>query len=766
MAKRNPLNERAIWQRNADRYGVLFEENNDAIFVAEARTRRLIDCNKKAEKVIGYPKKKILSMKADELHPRELVRHTIEIFKKQAQGSKVVSDTQLLTRDKKRIPVSVSATPVRVGGKAYLLGIFHDVSERQKAAEDLFKSEERFRLVAENMGDYIWIVDMNLRYTYVSSSVRRIRGYRSEEMIGRHMHDSLVPSSFKVAMGKFSQQIQLEKSKKADPYRSETMEIEIYRKDGSKFWAEIKMSFMRDAEGRAIGVMGVTRDITERKKSDAKLQKLLSLQRATLESTADGILVVDGDRNITDFNEQFLKLWKIPKRLIGLRGSEKTRDFVLGQLKEPQKTVTRIQWLYAHPDESSFDVFELKDGRIFEWYSQPQRISGQPMGRVWSFRDITARKRAEQAVIDGQKQLRQIIDAVPHMIFAKNKKGEFLLANQAVADLYGKTLSEIVGKDQRDIHPVAAEAEIFLKDDLEVIKSGKPKVIPVRSFTDIYGNVRMLQIIKMPFEAIGIDEPTVLGVAVDVTEQKKVEEFRNDIIRTISHELRTPLSIQREGVDLLLGEAVGKINADQKKILEAVLRNVDRLSRMINSLLQISNIEMGKLKLDKDIVDLNELVKHVVFDFHGKAAQKNIELTAVFSNQKSMIFADPDKIEQVIGNLIHNSLKFTQKGSIKVIVKSLKNEIECTVQDTGVGLTSEEAGRMFEKFQQFGRLAGPGERGLGLGLSIARGIIEAHKGRIWTKSKSGEGTKVTFVLPLCSLEDAHQNVDKLLRDKH
>jgi signal transduction histidine kinase len=184
-----------------------------------------------------------------------------------------------------------------------------------------------------------------------------------------------------------------------------------------------------------------------------------------------------------------------------------------------------------------------------------------------------------------------------------------------------------------------------------------------------------------------------------------------------------------------------------------VLHNIDRLSRLIDDLLDISRIESGKLKIHQKSEDLSEIVRSVVFEYKNKALAKNLELKMNLPEEAS-ICADRDKIFQVLSNLIDNALKFTTQGFIEVSVKTFAHEVECSVQDTGSGMSEEYLEKVFQKFHQFSRLPGAGEKGLGLGMAISRGFVEAHGGKIWVQSHPGRGTRVTFVLPRrCSGEN-------------
>ena len=198
---------------------------------------------------------------------------------------------------------------------------------------------------------------------------------------------------------------------------------------------------------------------------------------------------------------------------------------------------------------------------------------------------------------------------------------------------------------------------------------------------------------------------------------------------------------------LVIDRIPGEINEKQESILVVAKDNIDRLARIINSLLDISKIEADKIEVRKEIFDIVPLIRQILFSFEPKAKTRNLELKTDFYAEKIEVFADLDKITQVFVNLIGNALKFTETGSITVGVKEFENEIQCFVLDTGIGIPKDGLHRVFNRFQQFGRTAGAGEKGTGLGLAIAKGLLELQGGRIWVESELGKGTKFTFVLP-------------------
>ena len=237
-------------------------------------------------------------------------------------------------------------------------------------------------------------------------------------------------------------------------------------------------------------------------------------------------------------------------------------------------------------------------------------------------------------------------------------------------------------------------------------------------------------------------------LSIEIRERKRAEKLKDEFIGTVSHELRTPLSITKEGISLVLDKVPGPINEKQAKILTVAKNNIDRLARIINSLLDISRIESGKAeKVRRDAFDIITVVRQVMNEFELKFKEKGLALRADLPKEGIIIHGNPDATAGVLTNLIGNSLKFTKQGSIDISAKDKDASVEISVSDTGIGIAKEDMPKLFQKFQQFGRVNGPGEKGTGLGLAIAKGIVDAHKGKIWVESEFGKGTTVTFALP-------------------
>src|SRR5215831_19005892 len=229
---------------------------------------------------------------------------------------------------------------------------------------------------------------------------------------------------------------------------------------------------------------------------------------------------------------------------------------------------------------------------------------------------------------------------------------------------------------------------------------------------------------------------------------KELDRLKSDFVSSVSHELRTPLTAIKGAVDLLLREVPGPLNENQTHHLSRVRSNTQHLAGLINDLLDLSKIEEGKIELDAGRVSLGGLLHEVIETVNLMAAEKPVLLEVDVREPSVLVWADRDKVKQVLMNLIGNAIKFTPPQG-KVTVSTSKDDAEwaqVSVNDSGPGISAEECQKIFQKFYQVCEGGGLKPKGTGLGLAISKSLVELHGGKIWVESEEGRGSTFSFTL--------------------
>lgn len=243
----------------------------------------------------------------------------------------------------------------------------------------------------------------------------------------------------------------------------------------------------------------------------------------------------------------------------------------------------------------------------------------------------------------------------------------------------------------------------------------------------------------------------ILNILEDISELneklKELDKLKDEFLNMTSHELKNPLTPILSYLDMLSKGSLGELSPKQKGAVDIVSRNTERLKRLIFDILDIAKLESKRMKFDMQKVDLEKIIKNLMNDMQPFAQEKNIKIIGNIGKLPKII-GDESRLLQVLTNLINNAIKFSHEtGKVKISANRKKNNILVIIKDNGIGIAKKDMPNLFKKFYQ----ADSGiikKSGTGLGLAICKGIIEAHRGKIWVDSKLGKGTQVSFTMPV------------------
>lgn len=378
-----------------------------------------------------------------------------------------------------------------------------------------------------------------------------------------------------------------------------------------------------------------------------------------------------------------------------------------------------------------------------EYYNSSDKRAGVSMGG--NELDLLKKKFAKlkRQGDSGESAIEPFVEEMAEGVALLDERGEVLFANLRI--------KEILGFDSEEVVTAKALIEKMKKTGVyDVFLEGRGTRSVVITGALVPGPAGEMSLRCEVSSVADLDGQAVGFVLIlrDITREEELDKMKTEFISTVSHELRTPLATMKEFASIMSDEIAGKLTQEQKDYIDIIKGNIDRLTRLINNLLDISKIEAGKTELKKAYVDIAHLARTIISGLKFEADGKQVEIQSVFPEAPLHIYADPDKIIQIFTNLISNAIKFTpEKGKVTVEIRDREKEIECSVSDTGKGIALEDMGKLFSKFQQIGREAGSGAKGTGLGLAISKELVEMHNGQIRAESKVGQGSKFVFLLP-------------------
>jgi PAS domain S-box-containing protein len=377
-------------------YDYILKYANDIIFLLD-KDYVIIEINDKALETLQYRREELIGQTIKVLLPSDVIEGLNNDLRVLNEVGYSTFETEQIRKDGSVLPIEVSARMVDIEGIKYYQAICRDITERRRSEETLRESEERFRKIFEESPFCMVMSGKDMCFIRANSAFCNMIGYTEDELMGLTFKSFTHPNYIG------NDEVSLLRLVAGDipVYHTEKRYI---RKDGKIIWGSTTVSIIRNSNGEVQLFLVMVEDITSRRIAEEELEKSISLMKATLESTADGILVVDSEGKIVQYNKKFAEMWRIPEEILNTMQDEAALQYVLVQLKYPDDFIDKVKHLYSDNEAITEDFLEFKDGRFFERYSQPQKIGGNTAGRVWSFRDITARKNVETALIAAKEK--------------------------------------------------------------------------------------------------------------------------------------------------------------------------------------------------------------------------------------------------------------------------------------------------------------------------------------------------------------------------
>jgi PAS domain S-box-containing protein len=703
-----------------------------------------------------------------------------------------------INRQGKMIDVFVTIDMIPGTGKSVASAI--DISDLKRAEKAMKESEERYRMLAENSVDIIYVLDENLQRTYVSPSVERVLGYTPEEHAKQEREHFYTPESLKVFQATIKERWERLKSG-LDRDRPIKLELEALHKDGSLRWIETRAKPVYDDKGNFKGIIGVSRDITERKQLENQLKEAhYELERKVQLRTKELVManeqllkeieerkraeesLTEAElryRTVADFtydweywidaDGNFLYVSPSSERITGYKAEEFIKNPTL--LKKVITKEDQQRWIEEHtapkremPHELQFRI-RTKNGeeRWIDHVCQPVTDEkGNFLGHRASNRNITHRKKIEEE-LKMKKQSLAEAQRIAHLgNWDWNIVTNELYWSDEIYRIFGLAPQEFGATYEAFLDTVHPDDRALVERSVdEALQDNKPYSIDHRIVLPD-GSIR---IVHEQAEVMRDDSGQAIqmaGTVHDITEQKKAEEDRRQLreelthvsrVTTIgtlagalAHEINQPLTAIMSNTQAALRFLnTEKPNLDElREILSDIVDDTARSSDVIHQLRDF----MKKGEIEATPLDINETIQEVINLTQRDAESRNIAIKLHTGKNLPEAIGDKVQLQQVILNLVINgfdSMMYQEVGSRELVIRTnldKDNKIHVAVCDKGIGIEEKKLEEIFEPF------VSTKPEGMGLGLSINRYIINAHNGHMWATNNPDHGATVHFTLPV------------------
>lgn len=659
-----------------------------------------------------------------------------------------INKTLVVDKDIKNYWFRVSITPIIASGKRNTVLTLLDVTESKNKELNIIRAKEYCDNILNQIPSLVWKTNERLECNYVNKMWKEFTGTTLEEVSGYGWANVIHPEDLDryISVRTHAMNTKIKESFQ--------LEMRLLRYDGEYRWCLMIGTPYYDLIGNYAGYIGSIYDISDRKETEEELIRY----RKVIDNARDIIFFLDLDGNIIEANKTAIKAYGYTNEewsSMNIRSIRNNWGYTEHQLEHANQNGIFFEAEHRRKDGSTFQVEVSSQGT----YIGEQRI-------IFSVvRDITERKKAEKKILDNQIKYRSLFMnmktgyAYYKLIYDGNHRPsnlKFIEVNDAFQKFFGLSKNDILGKNHGDLFPKSKD--ILLENINQFLnKLVEGKNVQIDEFFSNQYNKWFEIAIYSP------KENDIVTIVTDITHVKEAEKklisakdtaesankAKSEFLANMSHEIRTPINGIVGMVDLTL---LTELSTEQKDNLITAKACANSLLKIINDVLDFSKMEAGKVSIENVNFNIKELIEEVVKTHSPRIAEKGLELNYTFSSTiPQFLIGDPNRLRQILNNLISNAIKFTERGSIDITIKNIATsndevDLKFTVSDTGIGISSEDNERLFQSFSQLENSFTKKYAGSGLGLAISKNLIELMGGRIGVESEIEKGSSFYFYL--------------------
>ncbi|MEG4518280.1 MULTISPECIES: PAS domain-containing protein [unclassified Microcoleus] len=746
----------------------IIESITDA-FIAIDSQWRYTYVNATAEKLLSRSRADLLGRSIWELFPAEGESNSMVYQEFHRVVNEQVSVKFEEFSPSLQMYIEVSAYPAAEGLTAY----WSDISDRKRTEEELRQKNAILNVINESAPTPIFVKDREGRIIYANPATLDVLGKPAAEVIGRRDCDLYPVAELGATVTDNDRRIM----------ESGQTEVVEESPDGIRTFVAMKAPYRNEA-GEVIGLIGISNDITNRKRAEVALQEQTKLLQVIIDSIGDGLILANQQGELVLFNRAAVGIF-------GQLSNEKSHEewsITYGLFLADKKTLfpdAELPLARAIKGEyvNDVEVFVRREDSEERWIS----ISGYPVvdtsskikGGVIVCRDITERKQAEAALQESEERFRTMANNAPFMVWVTDSTGYCTFLSETWYEFTGQTEETGLGFGWVNAtHP--EDREQTKNAFLTANERQESFRVEYRVRRKDGGYSWAMDAAAPRFSESGQFEGYI-GSVIDITERKQVEterdmvlqleqtarteaeranRIKDEFLAVLSHELRSPLNPILGWSQLLVG---GKLNASQSaKAFETIERNARLQSQLIEDLLDVSRILQGKLRLNVAPMNLATIIPSAVETVQLAAEAKKIQIQTILNPDVGQVVGDTSRLQQIVWNLLSNAVKFTPEGGrVEVRLGQVEHQAQIQVIDTGKGIIPDFLPYVFDHFRQEDGATTRKFGGLGLGLAIVRQLIELHGGTVFAESAGvGQGATFTVRLPLLNDDSRRQEEEE------